>query len=116
MTRSLGARKWRFRAAILAFALISVLSTLWVSRAESAPETQASSKSAVANIQLLGVNDFHGNLEPIANPTYITPTGNVEKPIACDGAAGGRPTSTPTWTETRPATPTAPSGCTLETW
>ena len=116
MARTLGSRKWRFRAAILAFTLLSVLSTIWASQAESAPETRASSKSGVAKIQLLGVNDFHGNLEAIANPTYSTPTGIVERKIACRGPAGGRPTSTPTWTETRPATPTAPSGCTLETW
>jgi 2',3'-cyclic-nucleotide 2'-phosphodiesterase (5'-nucleotidase family) len=65
MTRTLGGRKWR--AAILAFTLLSVLSTIWASQAESAPETRASSKGGVAKIQLLGVNDFHGNLEAIAN-------------------------------------------------
>jgi 5'-nucleotidase len=89
MTRTLGGRKWQFRAAILAFTLLSVLSTIWASQAESAPEARASSKSGVAKIQLLGVNDFHGNLEPIANPTYSTPTGNVARKIACNGAAGG---------------------------
>jgi 5'-nucleotidase len=95
MTRTLGDRKWRFRAAILAFTLLSVLSTIWASQAESAPETRASSKSGVTNIQLLGVNDFHGNLEPIANPTYRTPTDtegnptNVEGLITCKGAAAG---------------------------
>jgi 5'-nucleotidase len=89
MTRTLGGRKWRFRAAILAFTLLSVLSTIWASQAESAPETRASSKSGVAKIQLLGVNDFHGNLEPIANPTYSIPTGNVAQKIACNRAAAG---------------------------
>jgi 5'-nucleotidase len=95
MTPTLGGRKWRFRAAILAFTLLSVLSTIWASQAESAPETRASSKSGVTNIQLLGVNDFHGNLEPIANPTYRTPTDtegnptNVEGLITCKGAAAG---------------------------
>jgi 5'-nucleotidase len=89
MTPTLGGRKWRFRAAILACTLLSVLSTIWASQAESAPETRASSKSGVTKIQLLGVNDFHGNLEPIANPTYSTPTGIVERKIACRGPAGG---------------------------
>jgi 5'-nucleotidase len=95
MTPTLGGWKWRFRAAILAFTLLSVLSTIWASQAKSAPETRASSKSGVANIQLLGVNDFHGNLEPIANPTYRTPTDtegkptNVEGLITCNGGAAG---------------------------
>ena len=43
-----------------------------------------------ANIQLLGVNDFHGNLEPISNATYRTPTGNIERgPITCNGGPAG---------------------------
>jgi 5'-nucleotidase len=43
----------------------------------------------VANIQLFGVNDFHGNLEPLSNPSYRTPTGNVDGPITCCGGVAG---------------------------
>jgi 5'-nucleotidase len=59
----------------------------WSTLAESAPQTQAAPESGVASIQLLGVNDFHGNLEPITNPSYRTPTG--VDPITCGGTAAG---------------------------
>jgi 2',3'-cyclic-nucleotide 2'-phosphodiesterase (5'-nucleotidase family) len=52
-------------AAILALVSMLAMVLSWSTLAESAPQTQAAPKSGVANIQLLGVNDFHGNLEPL---------------------------------------------------
>ena len=53
-------------------------------------QAQADAGDRTANIQLLGVNDFHGNLEPIPNATYRTPTDNIEgRPITCNGGPAG---------------------------
>jgi 2',3'-cyclic-nucleotide 2'-phosphodiesterase (5'-nucleotidase family) len=57
-------------AAIVALVSMLAMVLSWSTLAESAPQTQAVPESGVANIQLLGVNDFHGNLEPIVNPSY----------------------------------------------
>jgi 5'-nucleotidase len=74
----------------LCLALMLSAASIWTTSAYSAPkpvpETQTTS------IQLLGVNDFHGNLEPLATSerTYSSaPTGNVEGQITCDGGAAG---------------------------
>ncbi len=75
--------------AILAIVSMLAVALAWTAQAESAPQTQAAPQSGEANIQLLGVNDFHGNLESITNPSYRTPTGNIEGPITCGGAAAG---------------------------
>jgi 5'-nucleotidase len=73
--------------AILALASMLAMLLTWSTLAESAPQTQTPPEGGVANIQLLGVNDFHGNLEPIANPSYRTPAG--VDPITCGGTAAG---------------------------
>ena len=39
-------------------------SAIWVASAESKPLTRPAPEGRTTNIQLLGVNDFHGNLEP----------------------------------------------------
>jgi 5'-nucleotidase len=67
-------------------ALMLAVTLLWTTSVQSKPAP----KSRVSEIQLLGVNDFHGNLEPIQNPSYRTPTGNVEGQIACGPNAEGK--------------------------
>ena len=74
-------------AVILALASMLAMVLSWSTLAESAPQTQAAPQTEVANIQLLGVNDFHGNLEPITNPSYRIPAG--VDPITCGGTAAG---------------------------
>jgi 5'-nucleotidase len=79
-------------AAILALVSMLAMVLTWSTLAESAPQTQAAPESGVANIQLLGVNDFHGNLEPLQTNerTYSTaPSGNVEGTITCNGGTAG---------------------------
>src|SRR5918998_1536241 len=72
--------------ASLAMALMLAVTLLWTTSVQSKPAP----KSRVSEVQLLGVNDFHGNLEPIQNPSYRTPTGNVEGQIACGPNAEGK--------------------------
>ena len=71
----------------LCLALMLAATSIWTTSAQSAPKPVPEPQTT--SIQLLGVNDFHGNLEPIVNPMYTTPTGNVEGPIACGADAEG---------------------------
>ena len=48
----------------LAIALMFALVLLWAASAESKPGPNPVPEDRTTNIQLLGVNDFHGNLEP----------------------------------------------------
>ncbi|MEJ7820069.1 MAG: bifunctional metallophosphatase/5'-nucleotidase [Rubrobacteraceae bacterium] len=57
----------RLRSALLpitlAMAFILAIALLWTTNAESKPGSKPVPEDRTANIQLLGVNDFHGNLE-----------------------------------------------------
>jgi 5'-nucleotidase len=82
-----GRIRWVGFVAALCLALMLALSSIWAAGAQSKPKPVPDDR--IANIQLLGVNDFHGNLEPISNATYRTPTGNIEGPITCNGGPAG---------------------------
>ena len=77
----------------LCAALMLGVASIWAASAQSAPKPVPEDQTA--SIQLLGVNDFHGNLESITNPTYRTPTDaegnptNVEGLITCGGGDAG---------------------------
>src|ERR687897_202158 len=72
----------------LCLALMLATSLAWVAQGAAKPKPTPGDRTA--NIQLLGVNDFHGNLEPIPNATYRTPTDNIEgRPITCNGGPAG---------------------------
>jgi|SRR5215210_5509871 len=80
--------------AVLALASMLAMVLAWAVSAQSAIKPKPTPEDRIANVQLLGVNDFHGNLK---SPRTL-------------------PTSTPTSTSTKHKTPTAPSGCTLGIW
>jgi 5'-nucleotidase len=68
----------------LCLAVMLAAASVWTASAQSRP----ASKDGTASIQLLGVNDFHGNLEPVLTNerTYISdPTGS----ITCNGGYAG---------------------------
>lgn len=74
----------------LCLALMLAATSIWATSAQSAPKPEPEPQTT--SIQLLGVNDFHGNLEslPKNERTYSsTPTGNVEGQITCNGGAAG---------------------------
>ena len=50
---------------VVILALASMLAVLlaWTASAESATKPKPTPEDRIANVQLLGVNDFHGNLE-----------------------------------------------------
>ncbi len=48
----------------LAMAFMFAVTLLWTTSAESKPGSKPVPEDRTTNIQLLGVNDFHGNLEP----------------------------------------------------
>ncbi len=50
--------------AVVALALALASGSIFAARAESRPGTKPVPEDRVADVQLLGVNDFHGNLEP----------------------------------------------------
>ncbi len=50
-------------AVSLCLALMLAAASIWTASAESAPKPKPVPEDRTANIQLLGVNDFHGNLE-----------------------------------------------------
>ena len=64
----------------LCVALMLAVASIWVASAESKPKPVPEGRTA--NIQLLGVNDFHGNLEPT---TRRDSQGNIIGPLG--GAA-----------------------------
>ena len=55
-----GKLRWSGFGVALCLALMLAMASIWAASAESRP----SSEGQTTNIQLLGVNDFHGNLEP----------------------------------------------------
>jgi 5'-nucleotidase len=57
MTRGL---RWGRLVGLMAAALVLALSAIWASQAASKPAPS----DRISNLQILGVNDFHGNLEP----------------------------------------------------
>ena len=57
MTRGL---RWGRFVGLMAAALVLALAAIWASQAASKPVPS----DRIANLQILGVNDFHGNLEP----------------------------------------------------
>lgn len=50
--------------AALAVATMLAVTSIWAASAGSKPRPEPTTKDRTTNIQLLGVNDFHGNLEP----------------------------------------------------
>lgn len=50
--------------ASLLTAVMLALTLIWATNAESKPKEKPAKNRGTTNIQLLGVNDFHGNLEP----------------------------------------------------
>ena len=64
----------------LSLALMLAVASIWAASAESKPKPVPEDRTAT--VQLLGVNDFHGNLEP---------------PRQVDGRTVGGP---PTWART----------------
>jgi 5'-nucleotidase len=57
LTRGL---RWGRLVGLMAAALVLALSAIWASQAASKPAPS----DRISNLQILGVNDFHGNLEP----------------------------------------------------
>ena len=50
-------------ATIVAATMLAVI-FVWTATAESRPKDKPAPEGRTTNIQLLGVNDFHGNLQP----------------------------------------------------
>ena len=64
-------------ATVGAVALLAAVAPAWAASSASAASDRAAERAQTTEIQLLGLNDFHGNLEPFASTSSSGRIGNI---------------------------------------